>query len=146
MSDIVRPDSFPKGVLMGIGALMLFSIGVAATTRFSHQNHVTMPPTTALQTRDLAFRDLADGGVDITDANTGALITTVQPKTGGFVREHRLWDKPSGTSFRLTRWADGRLSIEDPATHESFELEAFGTTNEKVFAAFLEPRSPQKKQ
>lgn len=154
MSDIARPDSFPKGVLMGIGALMLFSIGVAATTRFSHQNHVTMPPTTALQTRDLAFRDLADGGIDITDANTGALITTVQPKTGGFVRgimrglirEHRLWDKPSGTSFCLTRWADGRLSIEDPATHESFELEAFGTTNEKVFAAFLEPRSPQTKQ
>ena len=46
-------------------------------------------------------------------------------------------DGEAHTSFRLTRWADGRLSIEDPTTRESYELEAFGSTNEAVFARFL---------
>jgi putative photosynthetic complex assembly protein len=146
MSQAVRQPVFPRGVIMGAGALMLFAIAVAGTARFTNHDHVVMPPTYPIATRDLAFTDLANGGVNVTDAHTGKLISTVAPETGGFlrgimrglIRDHRMQGKAPHSSFHLTQWADGRLSIEDPATNESFELEAFGSTNQQVFARFLE--------
>ena len=151
MSAVVqRPEKpkaqMPKGFVVLAGALVLFIIAIAGTARISHNNRVILPPTTAIASRDLSFKDLPDGGVDVSDAVTGAHIYTVVPTTGGFlrgvmrglVRDHRQIGGVSHTSFRLTRWADGRLSIEDPATHETYELEAFGSTNEAVFAQFLE--------
>lgn len=141
--------TFPPGVLFGAGALLAFTIAVAGVARVSHHNVVVLPPAAAVASRDLRFADLANGGIEVTDAGSGRLVATVQPETGGFlrgimrglVREHRLEDKAAHTAFRLTRWADGRLSIADPDTRESFELEAFGSTNEAVFARLLdEPR------
>jgi putative photosynthetic complex assembly protein len=107
--------------------------------------HIDMGPTTAVESLLLNFKDLPNGGVLVTNAETGKLVANVLPTTGGFlrgimralVRDHDLAQKPAGTSFRLTQWADGRLSIEDPATRESFELEAFGHTNEAVFASLF---------
>ena len=136
----------PKGVIVGAGLLMLLTIGIAGVSHHAGTYHIAMPPTTAVATRDLYFTDQHDGGVRVTDAATGAEVATVEPKTGGFirgimrglVREHRLNDKAAGTPFRLTHWADGRLSIADPSTGESFDLEAFGSTNEKAFARFLD--------
>ena len=140
-----RDISIPKGVLVAVALLLLFTIGLAATARLTGRNHVTMPPTRAVASCDLTFTDRNDGGVEIADATTGRHVATVAPTTGGFlrgimrglVREHRLNDLSAGSAFRLTRWADGRLSIEDPGTRESFELEAFGPTNEAVFAQLL---------
>ena len=77
-------------------------------------------------TRDLAFEDLADGGVAISDATHGQADLDGGTADGRLhprhharadPRSHRLEDKPLHSSFRLTRWSDGRLSIEDPATH-----------------------------
>ena len=144
------PMRIPNGVLIGAGVLLAFTMAMAGTARVTGHNHVTLPPTQAVESRDLTFTDLSDGGVEITDANTGRHVTTVVPTTGGFlrgimrglVREHRLNDLAAGSAFRLTRWADGRLSIEDPTTRERFELEAFGPTNEAVFARLLVGGTP----
>ena len=148
MSESAQPPVFPRAVLLGAAALLMFTIGLAGAARISHSNHVVMPPTHAVASRDLSFKDLADGGVEISDATSGKHITTVVPTTGGFlrgimrglVRDHHRYDNATGYPFRLTQWADGRLSIEDPSTHERFELEAFGSTNEAVFARLLEDR------
>ena len=140
-----RRPIIPPGVVMGAGLLMLFTIAVAGISRRAGSYHVTMAPTTAVESRDLLFSDQHDGGVLVTDAKTGKRVALVEPKTGGFlrgimrglVREHKLNDQAAGTPFRLTQWADGRLSIADPTTKESFDLEAFGSTNEKAFADLL---------
>lgn len=144
-ASVQRPI-IPKGVIVGAGLLMLLTIGVAGVSHRAGTYHVTMPPTTAVSSRDLLFADQRDGGVLVTDADTGAKVATVEPKTGGFirgimrglVRGHRLNEQAVGTAFRLTQWADGRLSIADPSTGESFDLEAFGSTNEASFAKFLD--------
>ena len=141
-ADIV----IPRGALAAAAVLILFTIVLAGTARITGHNHVVMPPTTAVASRDLTFTDRADGGVVITDAVTGQPVTVVVPTTGGFlrgimrglVREHRMNELATGTAFRLTRWADGRLSIADPATGEHIELAAFGPTNEAVFARLLD--------
>ena len=45
--------------------------------------------------------------------------------------------------FHLVAWADGRITLDDPATGERIELEAFGPTNAAVFATLLPtPASP----
>ena len=145
MVDITIQGGFPKGAIMGIGALMLLTIGIAGSSRMLGLGHIDMGPTTAVESLNLNFKDLPSGGVLVTDADSGKLVSNVLPTTGGFlrgimralVRDHDLQQKPAGTSFRLTQWADGRLSIADPATNESFELEAFGHTNEAVFASFF---------
>ena len=145
-SDVVRDGMrIPKAVLIAAGGLLVFTMVVAGTARITGNNHVILPQTQVVASRDLTFTDQGDGGIEIADAVTGRHVTTVVPTTGGFlrgimrglVREHRLNDLAPGSAFRLTRWADGRLSIEDPTTHERFELEAFGPTNEAVFARLL---------
>ena len=146
MVDITIQGGFPRSVVAGVGGLVLLTIVIAGTARATHKNHIVMPPSAALASIDLTFKDLPNGGVAVNEAGTGRLVSTVAPETGGFlrgimrglVRDHRLAGKPAGTSFRLTQWADGRLSLEDPMTRESYDLEAFGTTNEQVFARFLD--------
>ena len=39
--------------------------------------------------------------------------------------------------FRLTRWADGRLSVEDPTTGRRVDLGAFGAVNAASFAKLM---------
>ena len=141
----VQKPIIPRGMIVGAGLVMLFTIAVAGLSRHYHAYHVDMGPTSAVESRDLLFADQRDGGVLVTDAKTGQRVALVKPTTGGFlrgimrglVREHKLNDLATGTPFRLTQWADGRLSITDPSTNESFDLEAFGSTNEKAFASLL---------
>ncbi len=147
----VQKPIIPRGMIVGAGLVMLFTIAVAGLSRHYHAYHVDMGPTSAVESRDLLFADQRDGGVLVTDAKTGQRVALVKPTTGGFlrgimrglVREHKLNDLATGTPFRLTQWADGRLSIADPSTKESFDLEAFGSTNEQAFASLLrdDPRA-----
>lgn len=153
MSQAASTDhlAFPRGVLYAAGALLLFTLVVAGVARATGRNHVALAPTAVVSQRDLLFADRADGGVVITEAGTGRPVAVIAPETGGFlrgimrglVREHELAQGAAGSSFRLTRWADGRLSIGDPASGEQFELEAFGPTNEAAFAALL-PGRPER--
>ena len=146
MVDITIQGGFPRGALVGVGLLLAGTVALAGITHATDAQHITMPPTHAVAAIDLAFKDLPNGGVAVTEAGSGRDVATVPPQTGGFLRGimralvlgHRRAGEPAGTAFRLTRWADGRLTIADPATQESFELEAFGPTNEQVFARFLD--------
>ena len=146
MVAITIQGGFPRAALIGLGVVVAGTIALAGITHATNAQHVTMPPSRPIAAVDLAFRDLSDGGISITEAGTGRVVSTVAPQSGHFIRGimralvlgHRRAGEPDGMPFRLTRWADGRLTIADPSTRESFELEAFGSTNEQVFAAFLE--------
>ncbi len=113
------------------------------------------PAASVARSADLVIQDHDDGSIDVTDAQTGALVETVPRSTNGFlrvvlaglVRERRREDIGNpATPFHLTRWSDGRLTIDDTATGKLIELEAFGSSNEGAFAQMLElsPRSPAK--
>ena len=55
----------------------------------------------------------------------------------GLVRDRKRQDLGAEAPFRLTRWADGRLSLQDEATGRSIDLGAFGPTNAAVFAHLM---------
>ena len=145
-----RPTAIiPLPMLIGVAAALCVAMATAGFMRLSGRNVVTMPPTSEVASRDLRFADRADRGIDIRDATTGVLVETIPPKTGGFLRgvmrglvyDYRYVPRRSGETpdqaFHLTQWADGRLSLDDPATHRRIELEAFGSTNREVFAQLL---------
>jgi putative photosynthetic complex assembly protein len=136
-------------MLLAAAGLVALAVAAASLGRL-----VGTPPSvqdgTPAATIELFFEDRPDGAVAVRNAATGAEIMHVDPTTGGFmraimrsmVRERRAHGLGPETPFRLTRWDDGRLTIDDPATGRRVELVAFGPTNLAAFAQLLPPQAP----
>lgn len=140
--DKRRLDHFPRAALWAAAALMLAAVVFAAAGRqraLAGGSAVAPTPTVHV---DLHFRDRDDGGVAVLDGVTGAPLTVIEPGTNGFIRgvlrglarERRLHELGQTQPFRLARWPDGRLSLDDPATGRHIELASFGHTNQAAFA------------
>jgi putative photosynthetic complex assembly protein len=149
MSTNSKPEPFPRKILLAAGSAMAMSIAIAAAGRISGVDN-NKPTAQAVASRALLFRDMPDGSVAVFDASdTAKPIDIVAPETNGFLRatmrglaQQRLrQDANREVPFRLTEWADGRLTLEDPSTNRSVEMEAFGITNETVFADLLTARN-----
>jgi putative photosynthetic complex assembly protein len=139
---------FPRPILAVAGTVIALSIVTAAAGRMTGAAN-SAPTSAAVASRDLLFRDQPNGGVAVFDAgNTSAPIDMIAPETNGFLRatmrglaRQRLrQDADREVPFRLTGWADGRLTLADPTTGRTVEMEAFGITNEAVFAHLLSAR------
>jgi len=148
MSHAHHPEHFPRPALYLAGAIVALSIVAAAAGRMWGDTYTT-PTAPAVVYRDLLFKDMQNGGVAVYDArDQSAPISVAAPQTNGFLRAtmrtlastRKNWDKDRDIPFRLTQWADGRLTLEDPTTHRIVEMEAFGIDNQKVFAALLTAR------
>ncbi len=137
--------NLPRGVLIGAAALVAFTLLATSLGRFSGIGASHMPPAKAVLTLALRFADEADGGVAVRAASDGAVIYTVAPGVGGFirgtlrglVRDRKLAGVGDETPFTLTRWSDGTLSLADAATGRVINLDAFGPTNSGAFAQFF---------
>ncbi len=145
MDDHNRTAPFPRNVLIIAGTIILLSIMEAAVGRMTGAAN-SAPTAPAVASRELLFRDRPNGAVAVFDARNDTVpIEVVAPETNGFLRatmrglaQQRIrQDADWNTPFRLTEWADGRLTLEDPTTGRKVEMEAFGITNEKVFANLL---------
>jgi putative photosynthetic complex assembly protein len=136
---------FPRGALIGAALLVAFTVTSAAVARISGLGTVQMPESTPVEVRPLRFEDMRDGSIQVTDARTGQVAASVEPGTNGFIRgtlrglarERKRQGIGIEPPFVLTRWADGRLSLEDPATGRVIALDAFGPTNGEAFAQLL---------
>ena len=147
-----RPGSPRREVLpwVVIAVLVVIMITIGVVSRARHAG--TAPGAIPVRSADLLMQDHDDGSISVLDAGTHAVIDTVPPKTNGFlrvvlagmVRERRL-DGIDSPVFHLTRWSDGRLTLDDAATHRLVELEAFGPTNEAAFGRLLDLSPPPTK-
>jgi putative photosynthetic complex assembly protein len=142
MTTNVRKDTFPRGPLIGAAVLVLLTLGGAGLSRLTAAPAAPDPTPVAL--RDLWFADRTDGAVLVYRAGDPTPFRVVTGQAGflrgtlrALVRERRL-DRVGGKKpFRLCAWPDGRLTLEDTATGERIELEAFGADNAAVFAQLL---------
>lgn len=136
----------PRGILVAAALLIGTALVATATARFGDVGTTRMPAASAVSVAQLYFNDRADGGIDVRNAVNGALIEDVEPGTNGFLRstmrglarERNRSDIGREQPFALTRWSDGTLSLEDPATGRRINLEAFGATNSAVFARLMD--------
>jgi len=149
---IQPPESerFPRGALIGAGTLVLLSLVLAVTARQTGVGVTPNPTSELVERRAPRGVDRPDGAVAVLDAATREPVEVLAPGTNGFVRsvvrglvrERRLRDVGPEPAFHLTRWADGRLSLDDPATGRTVELGVFGPTNAGAFAALFVAAGP----
>jgi putative photosynthetic complex assembly protein len=145
MNDQTVDRTLPRGALAGAGMLLALSLAMVAIARITGYEPAKPPASPVVESRDLRFVDRADGAV-LVYANQGErLIDVLEPGTNGFVRgvlrglvrERRADHVGATPPFRLTRWADGRLSLDDPSTGRHVDLEVFGPANAGAFAQIL---------
>lgn len=136
----------PRPLLRNAALLVAFSLGAVAIGRFGGVGVTQMPPALAVQVLDLAVEDRPDGRVALRNAESGRLVAEVQPGEDGFLRatlrvmaQARLREGlPRNPPFRLTRWDNGTLTLDDVASGRRINLEAFGLDNAVAFARLLE--------
>ena len=138
-------QAFPRGALIGAAALLGLTLLAVSTARLVGFKSASEPTTDAIESLQLQFADRDDGAVVVHDVVQRRVLTVIAPGDGGFirgvlrglVRERKLHGIDAKPPFRLVRWADGRLSLEDTATGRRIDLAAFGKTNASAFARFL---------
>ena len=144
----------PRPVLLGAG-FMLASVLVLAMV-LGPIKHEPPAPAAALtlapgQTllRELRFTDGADGSVLVIDGASGRLVEAMQGEQGflrgvlrGLAQERLRRGIGSGPVFKLMASADGRLTLADPSTGRSVDLESFGRDNAATFARWLQAGAP----
>jgi putative photosynthetic complex assembly protein len=136
---------FPRWLLLGAGGLIGGTLVLAS---LGHDVPVD-PAKTGIRpvaTRDLRFADRPDGAVVVSDARSGTHVLVLPPGQEGFVRgamrglvrERKREAIGTAAPFRLSAWPNGRVTLEDTATGQIIELQAFGRSNAETFVRLLE--------
>jgi putative photosynthetic complex assembly protein len=136
-------DDMPRGPLLAIGALLLVTLISVAGVRLSGVS-IHEPDAPSVAVRELRFEDRIDGSIAVLDAGSGAQVDSVQGEAGfvrgalrALARERRKHGLGAEAPFELIARADGRLTLNDPATGMRIDLESFGPTNASSFARLL---------
>lgn len=148
----VAHEPFPRGALVGVAAMLGVTLAGTAAVRLARVSGPATPVAApaAVAAIDLRFADEADGSIRVSDARSGAPVSTVAPGVGGFVRgvmrgmarDRRARHIGETPPFRLSRDRAGQLWLQDAATGRLIDLEAFGAGNRAAFAAFLPANTP----
>jgi putative photosynthetic complex assembly protein len=145
MSDLFADQPFPRAVLIGAAVLVGVALVATATSRITGIGTTQVAPAAAVEAVDLRFEDRSGGAVAVVDAGSQRTVAVFEAGSGnfvrgvlrGFARERKLQGASRQDPVRLTRWADGRLSLDDPVTGRHVDLGAFGPTNAGQFAQLL---------
>lgn len=146
MAATFQPDTFPKGALIGAAGLIAIALTAAITPRLTGMGKVTVEPGITVAQHELRFEDAPDGSALVRDARDGRVVFVLAAQTNhfvrgtvrGLVRDRKREGIGAEPPFRLTRLADGRLILEDPANRRRIDLDAFGRSNVGAFSAIME--------
>lgn len=126
-----------------IAALATIVLAIAVASRL--MVHEGAPMAMLVQSADLLMQDRDNGSIVVTAAPCGRVVDIVAPGSNGFLRvllaglvHERARERVATPGFHITRWSDGRLTIDDVATGRLIELEAFGPANAEAFGRLLD--------
>jgi putative photosynthetic complex assembly protein len=140
-----RPNPFPRGVLLGVVALLCFAASAIVFGQVTGIGTLKQQLGAPVAIRDIILSRTEDGGVVVTDATTGSPVARYGQNEGGFVNgslrafeRMRLVSKVANeTPYRLIKWEGGMVSLSDTATGERIYLNPFGKDNAAAFEALL---------
>lgn len=140
----IRPDPQRRPAI-ACGLLLATAVLLAAFGRSEHVPRA-VDESAVRERMELTFRDLPDGTVVAINAANGAELRRIHPGEGGFIRvtmrsfasERTSKGLARETPFDLLRLDDGDLVLSDRLTGRVMLLDAFGPSNEGVFAQLLE--------
>lgn len=140
-----EPEVVPGGAVIGGAALMVVSLLLAAGGREGlAQEQAQERAAPARVTRLLSFADAPNGDVVATD-DQGFVVARYTAAQHGFARgvlrglfrARKLDGLPREAPFVLSISAKERLTLSDPLTGRSVDLQAFGDDNAATFAPLL---------
>lgn len=151
MSATHHQEAFPRATLWAATGLVVVTLFGAAFAHFTDHGRSAMTAAAAVEVRDLRFEDRPEGTIAIFRDGERQLADVVGAGGNGFVRgvlrglarERVRQHGQTSTPFRLTRWADGRLSVSDPVTGRSVDVGAFGPANYGAFAQIFTATAPR---
>ncbi|CAL75525.1 conserved hypothetical protein [Bradyrhizobium sp. ORS 278] len=141
-----EPDIvIPKGALRAAIALVLFSLVAAGVGRWTGVGAVHTDHVAAVQTVALRFVDRPDGGISVVAPDSGKVVGVVEAGGDGLLRtvlRSMAFDRQrhaigSGPAFTINRWADGRMSLDDPSTGRRVDLGPFGNDSKRRFTELM---------
>ena len=124
---------------------MGFSMLAVSIGRSESVGITQLPPAEIVSSVGFRVADQADGSIAMRDAADDRLLLTIHPGEDNFMRAtmrglaqaRQRAGLGRETPFRLTRYDNGTLSLDDEATHRKIPLEAFGRPNALAFARLL---------
>lgn len=139
------PMHVPRGALVLGGAMIGFTILLAASARLFGFGAFHDTLAREVTSRELQFVDMPSGGVRVLDAPGHAVVAELQPGTNGFLRgalrtlthARRVNGIGAAPPFRLVRYTDGRLILIDPSTQQRVTITSFGPTQVEAFDRLL---------
>ncbi|POR42789.1 photosynthetic complex assembly protein PuhC [Methylobacterium sp. V23] len=134
-----------RGLVLGVGLLLGFVVAAVTVGRVESIGLTRMEPARPVQSLALRVDDAADGAITLREAEHGDLVATVRPGEDNFIRatlrgfaQGRLRaGLPRDVPFRLTRFDDGSLRLDDALTGRSVDFGAFGPSNFAAFARLM---------
>lgn len=135
----------PTPVLAAALGLVIVSLLSVAWVSWFGERAAPAELSPLVSERMLSVTDLADGIVEVHDAETGELVDRFEIGEQAFARttfrtlahERQRQEGSMATPFRLELRESGSLRLIDPETDMTLELRAFGPTNAQAFAEFL---------
>ncbi len=149
MRDEAEAGPVPAILLIGAGALVGFTMLAVTIGRSGGVGLTELPPAGPVASVGFHAEDQVDGSIALRNAGDGHLITMIRPGEDGFIRgtlrglaqARQREGLGREAPFRLTRFDNGTLALEDDATGRKVPLEAFGHTNALAFARLLDPET-----
>ncbi|MBC7584836.1 MULTISPECIES: photosynthetic complex assembly protein PuhC [unclassified Tardiphaga] len=146
MSQALHEPLIAKGGILAGCGLVLFALVTVTTSRLTGVGEVRMTVPAAVESLDLNFMDGQGGAVLVLDHRDGQVIDTLPPGSNGFVRvvlrglarERKLGDIGPQPPFRLSRHANGQLTLTDTSSGKKVDLDAFGAANVGAFARLMQ--------
>ena len=145
MTTLFAEKPFPRSLLIAGGSLIFASIALAAAARYGDYGVTRSAHAPVAESRAFTAEDGATSGIVLRDAQTGAVLATIAPGDGGFIRgvlrgfarDRRAASLSPQDAFVLVRHTDGRLTLTDTTTKRTVVLDGFGPTNREAFAKLL---------
>jgi putative photosynthetic complex assembly protein len=140
-----QPANASRFPVYGAMVLLFFAIGATLFGQRTEIGTVRYEQGQPRSIRDIVLLADKDGILNVSDAQSGALIASFPAGEGGFVRgsmqglnrDRKLHSVSAETPYRLILWDNGRLTLSDTGSGLRVDLLAFGPTNAGAFAKFL---------
>lgn len=141
MSHAFEREPFPRGPLIAAASLIVLSLVLAILGSVAGIGRTATEPGIPVGAHVVRLVDAPGGGLAVLAADGHQIDELAADQSGfargvmhGLSRARRLAGVPLDAPVRLTRFTDGRLLLDDPATGQRIELEVFGPTNAETFA------------
>jgi putative photosynthetic complex assembly protein len=142
-SQLPDRENIPSRLLQAMMALALSSLALVTFAVVTDRDHVGQPKDAAvLAKRTLVLKGHGAKAVTVTDADGkvlfdlehGGFVTVIQ---NGLERTRTVAHVDQTLPVQLVQYANGRLTVFDPATGWSVELGNFGKDNKAAFERLL---------